>query len=231
LAYNNIKSKPLLHMNFPLDSELSNARGPNLKSEGWNELFPLFLVVLNQNTKSRALMGKRGVAQKQESLAVACARGLKDQRGAWAKEQKGNMTPGIVPTTLDGMSLEKFAKLSHSLKNESFDFNPQIQIPKPTGGYRPSVASEMKGTFACCPLPFVYFCNCALARLPGAKKQGQPGKSKDRSSQTREEKVRIAPLLDRIVQEAMRIILNAIYDPTFSEDSHGFRPHKSRHTA
>lgn len=36
---------------------------------------------------------------------------------------------------------------------------------------------------------------------------------------------------DKIVQEAMRMILEAIYEPTFSENSHGFRPSRSCHTA
>lgn len=36
---------------------------------------------------------------------------------------------------------------------------------------------------------------------------------------------------DRIVQEAARMILAAIYEPVFSEDSHGFRAGRSCHTA
>lgn len=36
---------------------------------------------------------------------------------------------------------------------------------------------------------------------------------------------------DRLVQEAVRIILEAIYEPVFLEESHGFRPRRSCHTA
>ena len=36
---------------------------------------------------------------------------------------------------------------------------------------------------------------------------------------------------DKLVQETVRMILNAIYEPTFADSSHGFRPHKSCHTA
>lgn len=36
---------------------------------------------------------------------------------------------------------------------------------------------------------------------------------------------------DKIVQEVLRMILEAIYEPSFSENSHGFRPQKSCHTA
>ena len=36
---------------------------------------------------------------------------------------------------------------------------------------------------------------------------------------------------DKLVQEVVRMILESIYEPTFSENSHGFRPEKSCHTA
>ena len=36
---------------------------------------------------------------------------------------------------------------------------------------------------------------------------------------------------DKLVQEVVRLILESIYEPTFSEKSHGFRPEKSCHTA
>jgi retron-type reverse transcriptase len=41
----------------------------------------------------------------------------------------------------------------------------------------------------------------------------------------------IASATDKIVQEAMRLILEAIYEPLFAECSYGFRPNKSCHTA
>lgn len=36
---------------------------------------------------------------------------------------------------------------------------------------------------------------------------------------------------DKLVQDAMKQILEAIYEPIFSEHSHGFRPNRSCHTA
>lgn len=36
---------------------------------------------------------------------------------------------------------------------------------------------------------------------------------------------------DKLVQEVVRMILESIYEPNFSSDSHGFRPKKSCHTA
>jgi retron-type reverse transcriptase len=36
---------------------------------------------------------------------------------------------------------------------------------------------------------------------------------------------------DKLVQEVLRMLLEAIYEPLFKETSHGFRPDKSCHTA
>jgi retron-type reverse transcriptase len=36
---------------------------------------------------------------------------------------------------------------------------------------------------------------------------------------------------DKVVQEVLRTLLQAYYEPKFSEHSHGFRPHRSCHTA
>jgi len=98
------------------------------------------------------------------------------------KSNPGNMTPGIIPTTLDGFSSDIIAKTIESLKDQTFNFNPgrRIQIPKASGGTRP---------------------------------------------------LTIAPPRDKIVQEVIRMILEVIYEPSFSKSSHGFRNGKSCHTA
>lgn len=41
----------------------------------------------------------------------------------------------------------------------------------------------------------------------------------------------IPSFTDRLVQDICRMILEAIYEPMFSDDSHGFRPERSCHTA
>lgn len=98
------------------------------------------------------------------------------------KSKPGNMTPGVSPETLDGISKEKLELLLSDLLSEKFQFSPsrRIQIPKASGGERP---------------------------------------------------LTIAPPIDKIVQEAMRLVLEAIYEPLFLECSHGFRPKKGCHTA
>jgi nicotine oxidoreductase len=100
------------------------------------------------------------------------------------KSKPGNLTPGIKPETLDGISIEKLEKLSEKLKSEKFQFSAGRRIYIPKSG---------------------------------------------KSNKTRP--LMIAPPLDKLVQEGIRLILNAIYEPIFLESSHGFRPNKSCHTA
>lgn len=99
------------------------------------------------------------------------------------RSNPGNMTPGIKPTTLDGISSEVFNEIIASLKDETFQFSPgrRVNIPKSSGeGTRP---------------------------------------------------LTVAPPRDKIVQEVMRMILEAIYEPTFLDFSHGFRPARGCHSA
>ena len=59
-----------------------------------------------------------------------------------------------------------------------------------------------------------------------------PNKIRVRSGRptVRSKPLTVAPLKDKVVLEAMRILLEAVYEPVFLEASHGFRPHRSRHT-
>lgn len=43
--------------------------------------------------------------------------------------------------------------------------------------------------------------------------------------------ITIAPLRDKIVQEAIRMVLHAVFEPHFADESHGFRPMRGCHTA
>ena len=43
--------------------------------------------------------------------------------------------------------------------------------------------------------------------------------------------ISIPTFTDKLVQEAMRMILEAVYEPIFNNSSHGFRPRRSCHTA
>jgi group II intron reverse transcriptase/maturase len=98
------------------------------------------------------------------------------------KSNKGMMTPGISPMTLDGISLVQLDTLINKLKSESFSFSPgrKICIDKPDGGKRQLTVSSP---------------------------------------------------IDKLVQEVIRMVLEAIYDPLFKDTSHGFRPNRSCHSA
>jgi len=98
------------------------------------------------------------------------------------RSKPGSMTPGINPTTLDGMSLEEILKIIDSLRDESFKFTPGRvhRIPKSSGGTRLLVLGNPK---------------------------------------------------DKLVQEVMRMVLEAIFEPIFHDNSHGFRPDRSCHSA
>jgi group II intron reverse transcriptase/maturase len=98
------------------------------------------------------------------------------------KSKPGNMTEGVDKETLDGVSVDFLNKLSKSLRDESFHFNPvkRVYIPKKNGKLRP-------------------------LGVPSPR--------------------------DKIVQEAIRLVLEYIYEPLFLESSHGFRPQHSCHSA
>ncbi|MEE1821916.1 reverse transcriptase/maturase family protein, partial [Streptomyces sp. BE20] len=96
---------------------------------------------------------------------------------------KGAMTPGVTPETVDGMSLWKIGRIVDAMRHERYRFRPvrRVHIPKKqTGKTRPL---------------------------------GLPTWS------------------DKLVGEVVRLLLEAYYEPTFSDRSHGFRPGKGCHTA
>lgn len=103
---------------------------------------------------------------------------------AYAKLYKndGAMTPGTTEETVDGMSMDKIAKIIEAIRDERWQWTPvrRVEIPKSNGKMRPL---------------------------------GMPTWS------------------DKMVQEVVRTILEAYYEPQFSEHAHGFRPHRGCHTA
>jgi group II intron reverse transcriptase/maturase len=95
---------------------------------------------------------------------------------------KGAMTPGTTPETIDGMSRAKIEALIDDLRHERFRWTPvrRVHIPKKNGKLRPL---------------------------------GLPGWT------------------EKLLQEVLRSILEAYFEPQFSDHSHGFRPGRSCHTA
>ena len=95
---------------------------------------------------------------------------------------KGSMTPGVTPETVDGMSMGKIGCIIDAMRHERYRFSParRVYIPKKNGKTRPL---------------------------------GLPTWS------------------DKLVGEVVRLLLEAYYEPTFSDRSHGFRPGRGCHTA
>jgi group II intron reverse transcriptase/maturase len=95
---------------------------------------------------------------------------------------KGAMTPGSTPETVDGMSMAKIDQLINDLRHERYRWTPvrRTYIAKKNGRLRPL---------------------------------GLPTWS------------------DKLLQEVIRLILEAYYEPQFSSLSHGFRPSRGCHTA
>jgi group II intron reverse transcriptase/maturase len=98
------------------------------------------------------------------------------------RSKPGNMTLGISPETLDGLSSEWIDQAIQSMRTESFQFRPsrRVNIPKPKRGTRP---------------------------------------------------LSVATPRDKIVLEIMRMVLEAIFTPSFSKNSHGFMANRGCHSA
>lgn len=95
---------------------------------------------------------------------------------------KGAMTPGTTPETVDGMSMEKIQNLIEDVRHERHRWRPvrRVHIPKSNGKTRP---------------------------------------------------LGIPTWTDKLLQEVIRMILEAYYEPQMSHHSHGFRPDRGCHTA
>jgi len=95
---------------------------------------------------------------------------------------KGAMTPGTTPETVDGMSMERISRIITAMRHERYRFAPvrRVHIPKKNGKTRPL---------------------------------GMPTWS------------------DKLAGEVVRLLLEAYYEPAFSDRSHGFRPGRGCHTA
>nr|YP_009492282.1 hypothetical protein [Pseudopediastrum sp. CL0201VA]AWI68862.1 hypothetical protein [Pseudopediastrum sp. CL0201VA] len=148
-------------------------------------------------------------AQFDDLLRVISDDGVLYQAMGNINKKKGSLTqgPATDPTTADASSAKLIEKLSKDLRNKTFRFNPIRRVYMDKSGKSP-VTEEQK------------------AQLLKLHKQG-----KVTMAQIKELKARplgISSFPDKIVQEAMRMVLTAIYEPEFSRTNtnFGFRPGK-----
>jgi retron-type reverse transcriptase len=142
----------------------SNHKGEILENQ-------LYKVVLSELNKYKEMDGKyNGIIRIIKSKMLQTCYSL-------IKSNPGNMTPGTVDITLDGINIEWFDKTAEDILEGRFKFTParQILIPKPN----------------------------------------KPGELRP---------LLIANPREKIVQKALQVLMNAIFDPHFSKSSFGFRP-------
>jgi retron-type reverse transcriptase len=142
---------------------------------------------------------------------LVCDPNLLTQAMGNLKEKKGALTPGpsIDPTTIDATSLTTIDNLSKSLKDGTFHFKPVRRIFIDKTGKNPKIDKDIQKLYK--------------------QKLLTPTKIKE---------LKIRPLgipsfNDKIVQEAIRMILNSIYEPEFEKTNYnfGFRPRIGVHDA
>ena len=126
-------------------------------------------------------------------------------------KKKGALTPGpkIDKTTADSTSLDTIDKISQELKNNEFIFKPLRRIYIDKTGTNKNFKKQINELY----------------------KKGAPSNEELKKLQARP--IGIPSFTDRIVQEGMRMILNAIYEPVFAryELNFGFRPNLGTHSA
>lgn len=96
---------------------------------------------------------------------------------------KGSMTPGVTPETVDGMTQAKIERIIEQLRHERYRWEPVKRV---------------------------YI---------------------EKKNSTKKRPLGMPTWTDKLLQEVLRIILEAYYEPQFSELSHGFRPQRGCHTA
>lgn len=127
------------------------------------------------------------------------------------RTKKGALTPGpsIDPSTIDGSSMENINQLITSLKDGTFRFKPIKRIFIDKTGKNPKLNQQIQKLYR--------------------QKTLTPEKIKELNARP----LGIPSFNDKIVQEAIRIILNAIYEPNFDKlnSNFGFRPNFGVHDA
>ena len=120
----------------------------------------------------------------------------------------------------------KYERLYRNLYNPEFYMIAYANLAKSQGSMTAGVDGETLDNMS---LPRI---NRIIEKIKDKSYQPKPAKRK--YIPKKNGKLRPLGIMstdDKLVQEVVRMLLEAIYEPTFSRQSHGFRPKKSVHTA
>ena len=120
----------------------------------------------------------------------------------------------------------KYERLYRNLYNPEFYMIAYANLAKSQGSMTAGVDGETLDNMS---LPRI---NRIIEKVKDKSYQPKPAKRK--YIPKKNGKLRPLGIMstdDKLVQEVVRMLLEAIYEPTFSRQSHGFRPKKSVHTA
>lgn len=121
----------------------------------------------------------------------------------------------------------KFKRLYRNLYNPEFYFLAYKNISQSQGSMTPGVDGNSLDGMSEKRI------NELIESLKKYSYQPNPARRVyiEKKNSTKKRPLGIPSTEDKLVQEVVRMILESIYEPTFSKSSHGFRPKRSCHTA
>lgn len=121
----------------------------------------------------------------------------------------------------------KFKRLYRNLYNPEFYFLAYKNISKSQGSMTPGVDGKSLDGMSEKRI------NALIDSLKDFSYRPNPARRVyiEKKNSTKKRPLGIPSTEDKLVQEVARMILESIYEPTFSKSSHGFRPKRSCHTA
>lgn len=121
----------------------------------------------------------------------------------------------------------KFDRLYRNLYNPDFYLEAYKNIAKSQGSMTPGVDGMTLDDMSMARI------NRIIASLKDLSYQPKPARRIyiNKKGSNKKRPLGIASTDDKLVQEVVRMILEAIFEPIFSKHSHGFRPDRSCHTA
>lgn len=121
----------------------------------------------------------------------------------------------------------KYERLYRNLYNPEFYLQAYQNISRSQGSMTPGADGMTLDDMSMTRI------NKIIASLKNHSYQPNPAKRTyiAKKNSTKKRPLGIPSTNDKLVQEVVRMILEAIYEPTFSTKSHGFRPQRGCHTA